>query len=67
MHSNTQKHMSADCGSEGSGFEPRRSPSLLQDKRQVPAESPGAWQQQGNSSEKMKLFDNVERTYVGYR
>jgi hypothetical protein len=38
----------------------------LQDKRQTPAESPGAWQQ-GKSSEKMKLFDDVERTYVGYR
>ena len=39
---------------------------FLQVKRQVPAESPGAWQQ-SNSSEEMKLFDDVERTYVGYR
>ena len=27
--------MSADCGSEGRGFEPRRSPSLLQVKRSL--------------------------------
>jgi hypothetical protein len=27
--------MSSDCGSEGRGFEPRRSPSLLQVKREV--------------------------------
>ena len=26
---NAQKRMTADCGSEGRGFEPRRSPSLI--------------------------------------
>ena len=64
---NVRGRTSSDCGSrEGRGFEPRRSPSLLQVNRQAPAELLGV-RQQSNSSEEMKLFDDVERTYVGYR
>jgi hypothetical protein len=48
------------------GSSPVGHPPFLQVNRQAPAESPGAWQQ-SNSSEEMKLFDDVERTYVGYR